>query len=549
MRQLTALDAQFLAMESPSITGHVGSVVVLDPATTPTGKLRLADVQRLIEERLPLVPPFRWRLQEVPFNWDYPYWVEDQDFDLDFHVRELALPPPPTDAKLAEQVARIASRPLDRARPLWELYVIQGLKDGRVGLLTKIHHSMVDGMSGAEILGALLDLTPEGREPPPPATEKTTRDAPGDLELLGRALAGWPRYPIRALRSAPSTLPNLEDTVFGGIPGAGTVGRVAGEVQKLLGGDPPALGREKLTPPRTSLNGRLSPHRRIAFGQLPLDEIKEVKNRHDCTVNDVVVALCAGALRRWLIKHEELPEEPLVAQVPVSVRTEEQMGTFGNRISIMSVPVFTNVADPVKRLRRTHEALKELKVRHRALPAEILQDANQFVPPALATRATRATLALASNRRTRPTWNCVISNVPGPQFPLYCAGAKVEANYPVSAIVDGVGLNITVMSYCGHLDFGILADREQMPDVASMMPWLRESLEELQRPKRARARSAKGARKAPGNGARSKAPAAKKAPRKAAAAKNAGGKATAKARNAGAKSSPGGRAGKNSTPK
>ena len=200
--------------------------------------------------------------------------------------------------------------------------MIQGLKDGRVGLLTKIHHSMVDGMSGAEILGALLDLTPEGREPPPPTTEKTTREAPGDLAMLGRALLGWPRYPIRAIRSAPSTLPNIEDTVFGGIPGAGTVGRVASGVQKLLGGDPPAVGREKLTPPRTSLNGRLSPHRRIAFGQLSLDEIKEVKNKHDSTVNDVVVSLCAGALRRWLIKHDELPSEPLVAQVPVSVRTD-----------------------------------------------------------------------------------------------------------------------------------------------------------------------------------------------------------------------------------
>lgn len=545
MRQLTALDAQFLAMESPSITGHVGSVIVLDPSTTPTGKLRLEDVQKLISERLPLVPPFRWRLAEVPFNWDYPYWVEDQDFDIDFHVRELALPPPPTDAKLAVQTARIASRPLDRSRPLWELYVIQGLKNGRVGLLTKIHHSMVDGMSGAEILGALLDLTPEGREPPPPATEKTTREAPSDLEMLGRALAGWPRYPIRALRSAPRTLPNIEDTVFGGIPGAGTLGRVASGAQKLLGGDPPSLGREKLAPPRTSLNGRLSPHRRITFGQLPLDEVKEVKNKHDATVNDVVVTLCAGALRRWLIKHDELPSEPLVAQVPVSVRTEEQMGTFGNRISVMSAPVFTNEPDPVKRLQRTHQALKGLKARHKALPAELLQDANQFVPPALAIRATRATLTLASSRRTRPTWNCVISNVPGPQFPLYLAGAKVEANYPVSAIADGLGLNITVMSYCGHLDFGVIADREMMPDVSSMMPWLRESLDELLGPRRKTAgRSAKSRRKTASNGARNK-PAAKAAGAKRSSAR----KPKASNRSAsGAKSSPGRGTGKNSAP-
>jgi diacylglycerol O-acyltransferase len=191
----------------------------------------------------------------------------------------------------------------------------------------------------------------------------------------------------------------------------------------------------------------------------------------------VVVSLCAGAVRRWLIEHDELPETPLVTQVPVSVRTEEQFGTYGNRIGLLSVPLFTNEPDPAERLRKTHEALRIAKDRHRALPAELLQDATHFIPPAVFARAARVTFSLAATRT--PVWNLVGSNVPGPQFPLYLAGARLLANYPVSVITDGLGLNITVMSYCGHPDFGIVADREQMRDVWKLIDWLRESLEEL----------------------------------------------------------------------
>ena len=204
-----------------------------------------------------------------------------------------------------------------------------------------------------------------------------------------------------------------------------------------------------------------------------------MKNAHGCTVNDVVVSLCAGAVRRWLLVHNELPETPLVAQIPVSVRTTDQIGTFGNRIMLMSVPLFTDEADPVQRLARTHDALADMKERHKALPAELLQDANNFIPPAVFSRAARLTFSLATSRPGRPTWNLVISNVPGPQFPLYCAGARLEAQYPVSVITDGMGLNITVMSYCGHLDFGLVADRDQMPDVADLMGWLGDELAAL----------------------------------------------------------------------
>jgi diacylglycerol O-acyltransferase / wax synthase len=483
MRQLTSLDAQFLALETPRQYGHTSGLAVLDPSTAPRGRVELADVQRLIAERLPLLPPFRWRLAEVPFGLDYPYWIDDPDFDIDFHVRELALPAPGSMAKLGEQVARIFARPLDRTRPLWELYLIHGIEGGRVGLLTKIHHAVIDGMSGAEILGVLLDITPEGREIPAPLpTSEGNGRAPGDLEMLLRGLGGVARYPVRALRSVPTTLPNLDEVgAYANLPGVGLVGRVARGVQRIVDRNSGVVNvhRERLVPPRTSFNGRVSAHRRVVFGELSLDVVKDVKNAHECTVNDVVVSICAGAVRRWLIEHDDLPEEPLVAQIPVSVRTTEQQGTFGNRILLMSAPLYTDEADPVVRLQRTHESLAGMKERHRALPADLLQDANHFIPPAVFSRAARLTFVLSRNRRMRPTWNLVISNVPGPQFPLYCVGARLEAIYPVSVVTDGMGLNITLMSYDGRLFLGIVADREMMPDVGALMPWLEDELDLL----------------------------------------------------------------------
>jgi WS/DGAT/MGAT family acyltransferase len=479
VRQLTSLDSQFLALETPRQYGHVAGLAVLDPSTAPRGELVLEDIQILLSERLPLLPPLRWRLVEVPLGLDYAYWIDDPDFDLEYHVRELALPAPGSDDQLAEQTARIASRPLDRSRPLWELYLIHGLHDGKMGVLTKIHHSVIDGMSGAEVMGLLLDTTPEGREVPdsvPPGGEA----CPSDLEMLARGLVGVPRYPLRALRSLPRAITNLDETPLGALPGAGTVSRLAERLQSTLRRDGHTrLARTSLRAPRTSFNGRVSPHRRFAFGQLELEDFKTAKNKYGATVNDVVVSTCAGAVRRWLVEHEELPDEPLVAQIPVSVRTDAQVGTYGNRIMLMGAPLFTDVADPVERLRRTHEALVEMKDRHSALPAGLLQDTNHFIPPAVFSRAARLTFSLATSGAGRPTWNLVISNVPGPQLPLYLAGAKLEANYPVSVITDGMGLNITVMSYMGHMDFGIVSDRDQMPDVDRLIGWIGDELRAL----------------------------------------------------------------------
>jgi WS/DGAT/MGAT family acyltransferase len=382
---------------------------------------------------------------------------------------------------------------LDRARPLWELYLIHGLEGGRVALLTKIHHAVVDGMSGAEILGVLLDLAPEGREAPPPVSNGAG-PMPGQLEMLARGLAGLPKYPLRVLESLPKALPNIEEVgIYDAIPGARELARATRGIQNRLGLGGDVVERKQMIPPVTSFNGRVSAHRRLAIGRIPLDAVKAVKNELDCTVNDVVVSICAGAVRRWLIEHDELPEEPLVAQIPVSVRTTEQQGTFGNQIMLMSAPLFTDIPDPVQRLERTHDALGDMKARHRALPAQLLQDATNFIPPAVFSRAARLTFALSSNGR--PTWNMVVSNVPGTQFPLYCVGAQLVAIYPVSVVTDGMGLNITVMSYCGQLHFGIVADRNMMPDVWSLIGWLQEELDALG-PKAA-LRKPKAARKQP----------------------------------------------------
>src|SRR3954469_12325750 len=472
MRQLTSLDAQFLVLENARQTGHVGSLAIVDPATAPGGSFGYSELTALLAARAPQLPPLRWRLAEVPLGLDHPYWVEEAEIDPGYHVREMALAAPGSDAQLAEQVARIVSRPLGRARPLWGLYVIEGLESGNVAVLTKIHHAVIDGLSGAEIMALLLDLTPEGREVPD--AEDTLADpSPSSMQMLGLGLLGIPRYPVRMLRALPKAIPNLEDTPFGVLPGMGTVSRLASLVRR------DGVQRPDLAAPKTLFSGRISPHRRFVFGQLPLDAFKAVKNEHATTVNDVVVSVCAGAVRRWLLEHDDLPDVPLVAQVPVSVRTDEQLGTYGNRILLMAAPLYTDVADPVERLRRTHEALLEMKERHRALPAELLQDANNFIPPAVFARAARLTFGFSTSRPGRPTWNLVISNVPGPQFPLYMAGARLEANYPVSVITDGMGLNITVMSYMGHMDFGIIADRDQIPDVDVLMDHLREELEAL----------------------------------------------------------------------
>jgi len=492
MRQLTSLDAQFLAIESKRIYGHVGGLAIYDPSTAPNGEVTAKDISRLFGERLHLMPPFRRRLAEVPLGLDHPYWLEDPDFDLDYHIRETALAPPGDERQLAKQVSLIFARPLDRSRPLWELYLIHGLEGGKIALLTKMHHAMVDGVASAEILTVLFDEQPEGREIAPPDRRRQTERVPSDVEMLARGIAGLPLQPLRALRALPQTIANLDALpVVGSLPVVGrlthlttsAVRAVETVLPVLPTPDGGVLGEQPdvSTVPRTRFNGRVSAHRRYSFGSLSLDAIKAVKNAAGVTVNDVVVAICAGGLRQWLLAQNELPDEPLIAMVPMSVRTEEQEGTYGNRVSALFVPIPTNEPDPRRRLELTHDQLKMAKDHHKALPADLLSDATQFIPPALAARASRVALQLGSTQGVQPAFNVTISNVPGPRAPLYCAGALMESNNPVSVVAHGAGLNITCMSYRDHVDFGVIVCRDQMEDAWPLLDALRVALAEFER--------------------------------------------------------------------
>jgi WS/DGAT/MGAT family acyltransferase len=482
MRQLTSLDAQFLALEDGRNLGHVSGLAIYDPSTAPGGILNAARLQELVAERLHLLPPFRWRLAQVPFGLDHPYWIDDEHFDLGYHVRELALPAPGSEAQLAEQVARIFGRPLDRARPLWELYVIHGLRRGRIAVMTKIHHSAVDGLSGAEILAVLLDLQPEGRDVAP-AESAPKAHAPGEMEMLARGLASLPLQPVRLARNLPKTLANLDALpTLRHVPGASIIAsatRTIGRVTSPRRTDGGVLEGRRLRAPRTRFQSALSPHRRVGWGTVSLSDVKSVKNAFGCTVNDVVMTMCASATRSFLIEHGELPDAPLVTMVPVSVRTPEQFGTFGNRISTMVVELPTDEADPRARLERMSRTMASAKERHKALPATILQDANHVIPPALLARAARVTARIAVTRGLESPLNLIISNVPGSPLPLYLAGAKLEAQYPISAIIDGSGLNITLLSYRDQLDFGIVSDPAMLDDAFDIVARLELALEEL----------------------------------------------------------------------
>ncbi len=481
MRQLTSLDAQFLALEDGRALGHVGGLATYEPETVNGEPLDLARVRAMLAERLHLLPPFRWRLAEVPFGLDHPYWVEHEAFDLDFHVRELALPAPGSARQLAEQASRIFSRPLDRAHPLWELYLISGLEDGGVAMLTKIHHAAVDGVSGAEILAVLLDFSPEGREIPPPE-RRETEPHPGEIEMLARGLTGMWRQPVRAVRAAPRTLPYLDSVpTIRTMPGVKTIAAASRRLAGALPRQRPrtVLEGHALSAPHTRFQERISAHRRFAFGSLSLSEVKAIKNTFDCTVNDVVMAISTSALRSFLVEHGELPDHPLVSMVPVSVRTPEQIGTYGNRVSVMIVPLPTDVDDPLERLRRMNVTMRSAKEQHQAVPASLLGDANHFIPPALFAQAARVTSRVSLLRGIEAPVNVTISNVPGSPMPLYCAGAQQRATYPISAIIDGVGLNITAFSYQDSLDFGIVVDREQLDDPWPLLEALGDGLEEL----------------------------------------------------------------------
>jgi diacylglycerol O-acyltransferase / wax synthase len=475
MRQLSALDTQFLNVESSTTTGHVGSVLLLDPSTAPDGDITLDSLCQIHEERLHLAPVLRRRLVDVPLSLGRPYWADDPAFDLEFHLREIALPGEGTREQLGEQVARIHARPLDRSRPLWEAYLIHNVEGGGKAFYSKIHHAAIDGVSGAEILETILDVSPEPRVVEPPREPWNPKE-PSLGDLAARAVAGVVRHPVTLLRTLPRSLPHVLDLPGAtNFPGMRTVNDVAGLASRLLGSDGGPPTRDLRTP-RTPLNSRITAHRRFAFGSVSLEEIKAVKNAFGMTVNDVVMTLTTSALRRWLLDHDALPSTPIVVAVPVSIRSEE--GGEGNHVSVMLAAMPTHLADPEERMKFVRGSMNEAKAQFETVPATILQDLSAVIPTALSGLAARSLFRLV----TVPglPFNLFVSNVPGPQMPLYVAGARVTGIYPVSAVTDMTGaLNITLFSYDGTVDFGLIAAREVVPDVWNLIGYLRDALDEL----------------------------------------------------------------------
>lgn len=470
MRQLTGIDTAFLSMETRTTVGHVTGVLLLDPSTSPE-PFTFDRVRRHLQSKLGELAPFTQKLVEVPFGLDRPYWVDDPDFDLDYHLRYGAVPGGAGPENFSDFVARIHGRPMDRSRPLWESYFIEGLDDGLVAMLTKIHHAAIDGMSGQELLTTLVDVDPAAPVPDDPEPYVPNRDPAAD-DVMFRALAALALSPLRMARAGITigrSLPVLGPLVAQALPGDGGATSVSA--------DSAAMG---LTAPRTPFNATIGPHRRWAFTSVPLDQIKDIKNAAGVTVNDVVLAVVGSVLRGWLDEHEATPDRSLIAMVPLSVRRPGQENAVGNLVSMTVATLATHVDSLVERLRLVSQGMQRAKSQHQALPAEMLTDLTQVAPPAVTALAARLIASTRLADLVTPPFNVVVSNVPGPTFPFYFAGAKVVGNFPVSAIVDGVGLNVTVQSNNGMLDFGFVADRDLVPDLWNMARSVQTHVDELQ---------------------------------------------------------------------
>jgi diacylglycerol O-acyltransferase len=443
VKRMSGVDAAFLYGETPAWHMHVSAVLLIDPTETPGG----FDVERFTERvarRLHLAPQFRWKLVEVPLGIDVPGWVEDPDFDLDYHIRHIGLTPPGGPQQLGELIGDLVAYKLDRSIPLWEMWVIDGLADGRVAILAKVHHSIIDGVSGSELATLLFDLEPEPDDVDEVVEPRVMTPVPSSAELLVRGVGRMVLSPLRVARFT-------EQTVRQGLKFVGFQRRDS----------PPSMPFQA---PRTSFNAELTRHRRFAYTSVPLDDVRAIKDAFGVKLNDVVLAICAGSLRRYLERGGELPDTPLLAQVPMSLRTDADAGTVGTKVGAMFASLATDVDDPVARLGAIHESTQSAKEMQQALAADKIMGLTEVTAPGLIALAARMYTLAGLDGRTPPVMNLIISNVPGPPFPLYVAGARVEAVYPMGPLLYGTGVNITVFSYTGSIDFGFMVCRELVPD-------------------------------------------------------------------------------------
>jgi WS/DGAT/MGAT family acyltransferase len=459
MQRLTGLDAAFLALETPSAHMHVMGVAIVDPTTSPKG-FSYERVREVLESRLDLIAPLRRRVVEVPLGLHNPVWIEDPDFDLDFHLRRAALPAPGGEAELAAFVADVAGRELGRDRPLWEAWVVEGLERGYYAFVVKLHHSLIDGASGVEILAALFDTEPEPEPRVVDIAEEWHPDhIPSDFELLAYAMLSFAQKPLYFVKAAN----NL---------GRGLMSAVQRAREESLDVALP------LTAPRLPMNRTITPHRKVAFASVPLADIKAAKNALGVTVNDIVLAIASGALRNYLQQREELPDRPLVAAIPTSIRAEGER-EYGNRVSAMFAALPVEIDDAIERVHAVQRSTAGAKGVHEQIGGTTLQEWAEVAAPAVFSRAMRLYTRLRIGERVAPVINAVVSNVPGPPFPLYLAGARLVALHPLGPIFDDCGLNLTVISYLDHVDFGFIACRELIPDLEELAAAVPEALAEI----------------------------------------------------------------------
>ncbi|MEM1435610.1 MAG: wax ester/triacylglycerol synthase family O-acyltransferase [Pseudomonadota bacterium] len=470
LTQLSTQDASFAFMETKATPMHIGAVYLYKQPTAadgqPVAALAEADILKYFEERLHLWPFSRQRLIRVPFDLDYPYWIEDGEFDLEYHVRRIALPSPGDWSTLMEVSARIFSRPLDFSRPLWEFYLIEGVQipgvvENGIAILSKTHHAAVDGASGMHLIAQLHELTPHGSNVPRPERSWRPDPVPSDVELMMRTGVRNTLQPFRFAQTLARTMSRVQLPSGGELMSSGTRPRQMARVV-----------------PKTRFNGRVTASRVAGGHEFELSRLKPMRAAvAGATVNDAVLAICGGGLRRYLHAKRELAGDSLVAMAPVNIRKEGDIGK-GNQVSALFVPIGTEIADPIERLQSIQAATSVSKAVNNAVGARMLTDYQQFVPAVTMAQAGRLSTTMA--QLPNPPFNVSITNVPGPQVPLYAVGAELVTSVGLGPITHGMGLIMPVTSYCGRIMLGFVSCRSMMPDPEFYVECLQESLEELE---------------------------------------------------------------------
>jgi diacylglycerol O-acyltransferase len=444
MRQVPGPDMAFLYGETPEWHMHVSAVIIVDP--TDVEEFGFEEIRERLRRRIHRIPQFRWKLTELPFGVDRPFFSDDPNFDIDNHIKRVGLPQPGDREALGNLVGDLVSFKLDRGRPLWEMWIIEGLEGGRVAVLTKVHHAIIDGASGTDLAEIILDLEakPEPDPEPEPYVPEEEPSSSDIAEVVARNLIS---APIRIARLGLSLIDQGQEFARRG-----------------LGEDSPP---SPFQAPRVSFNGPLSPQRRFSSASLSLADAKVVKDAYGVKLNDVILAIVGGALREYLIGQGELPDKPLVAQVPVSLRNDENREQVGTLVGAMFTTMETHEPDPSLRVRQIADGTKSAKAMREAMSAKRIMGLTDTTPPGLISLAARMWTVNELDARTPPIFNLIVSNVPGPPFDLFMAGAKVEAMYPLGPLLYGGGLNVTVLSSEDRLNFGLLTCRSRVDD-----PWL-----------------------------------------------------------------------------